>query len=567
MCRNCSSTGRECGGYEVGAARTDRAASRAILLPRQTAVLALAPQAVLPVLPNALSESELQAYDYFRSRAVYSLSGQFSSAVWRYLVLQISQQQQPTLHAAVAVGSLYRARRELVGSQRSAPIVSVPYQLALKQYGVAMAKLRTLIQTAPLGSEHDVAEITMVCCLLFVCFEMLQGDQRSVLFHLVKSLKIMREKCSRYFETTPSRRVIVLRPDSKTITDSLHDVLVRLDSDSTMFGRRQPYLHPTAIEPGMTGGSYVPDSFVTLDAAKTHLDRISSAAFELRGELIKIIERDMPFGEHGSEDWSKRYCIAYAKARRINLHDHPKLANLKAELLEAFKIWSTALENMRSRLQPGQNSAWTLLRIQHFYPWYITETFQDAAEQFCDLYEETFENTINLAEQYQTMTTAESKGFAFKLEPEILGTLYLIGTKSRKSSTRRKAIALLRESTTQEGLWNGQLHALFVSKFVQLEEDRTREFLGIDGEVDYIPEAVRFSDVMFRLDPESPGWGTLVCVREDDLFEDGVEVYQERFRAQITSGYCTPIVRGASCVYFKRPWERTVGLHEVTAAT
>lgn len=539
------------------------AVGQAVLLPRQkTAVQILAPKAMLSMLPNALSEPELQAFDYFRSRAVYALSGQFSSAVWRYLVLQISQQQRPTLHAAVAVGSLYRARSELVQTTRSSAIVSEPYQLALKQYGIAMAKLRTLIESAPPGSEHDVAETTMICCLLFVCFEMLQGDQRSVLFHLVKSLKILREKCTQFFETTPFRRTIVLRPDSKTITDSLHDVLVRLDSDSTMFGRRQPYLHPTALEAGVSSGIYVPDSFSTLDAAKTYLDRISSAAFELRGELIRIIEREMPFGDQRSEDWSKRYCIAYAKARRIKLQDRPELAALKSELLQAFKIWKAALDNMRSSLRPDQLTTWTLLRIQFFYPWYVTETFQDATEQLCDLYQDSFDNILTLAEQYQAMTTAESEGFAFKLEPEILGTLYLVGTKSRKSITRRKAITLLRRSTTQEGLWNGQLHALFVSKFLHLEEERTRQFLGIDGEVDYIPEPVRFSDVMFRLEPEFKGWASLVCVRQDDLLEGEIEVYQERFRAEITSGYCTPIVKGASCVYFKPPWEKTVGLEE-----
>lgn len=237
-CLKCSKSGRICQGYELPTANASKS-NPPLLLPRAAASPASSLNTmILPILPETLDILELRAFDFFRDHAAHSLSGHFSSSVFQYLVLQFSHRQPVVLRAAVAVGSMYRTR--LMATQSSfATINDCPlYNSALKQYNKAISNLSLYIGRSDEHGQTEKLIVVLVTCLLFVCFEMLHGDQAVVLSHLVTGLKILFERSKNQDPACPSKRIFTIQDSISDTVDTVSQVFVRLDADSTMFGRR-----------------------------------------------------------------------------------------------------------------------------------------------------------------------------------------------------------------------------------------------------------------------------------------------------------------------------------------
>lgn len=247
QCIKCLRIGRQCEGYELPSSNVDKA-NPPPLLPRAAALSrADFGSVTLHDFSRSLDGLELQAFDFFRKHAANSLAGHFSSTVFECLVLQVTHQQPVVLHAAVAVGSMYRAR--LMATQLSfATIHDCPfYNSALKQYNKAIAKLSCFISHTQDGNHTERLIVVLMTCLLFVCFEMLHGDQAVVLAHLVRGLKILFERTKIRDSACTSKRILTIGSSDQDTVDLVSQVFVRLDADSTMFGRR--YVLMTSIFP------------------------------------------------------------------------------------------------------------------------------------------------------------------------------------------------------------------------------------------------------------------------------------------------------------------------------
>lgn len=237
-CNKCLRGGRECGGYEVPQANTAKS-TPPVLLPRTTTGSRSSLKYLAPYdFSRTLDRLERESFDFFRDHAATSLSGHFSSTVFQYLVLQVTHKQPIVLHAAIAVGSMYRVR--VMAAQLSiAKIHDCPYYgSALKQYNKAISSLSDFIDTQG-GKDHfERLIVVLITCLLFVCFEMLHGDQAVVISHLVNGLKVLFERTAPRDSICTNKRILTIgRSESDTI-DTVSQVFVRLDADSTMFGRR-----------------------------------------------------------------------------------------------------------------------------------------------------------------------------------------------------------------------------------------------------------------------------------------------------------------------------------------
>lgn len=247
QCNKCLRIGRHCEGYELPLGNAEKSNAPA-LLPRAAAVSGTGFTSItLNDFSRSLDGLELQAFDFFRNHAANSLAGHFSSTVFEYLVLQVTHQQPVVLHAAVAVGSMYRAR--LIATQLSfATIHDCPfYSSALKQYNKAIAKLSCYIGGSQDGNPTERLIVVLMTCLLFVCFEMLHGDQAVVLAHLVRGLKILFERTKIRDSACTTKRILRIGSSDQDTVDVVSQVFVRLDADSTMFGRR--YALITSIFP------------------------------------------------------------------------------------------------------------------------------------------------------------------------------------------------------------------------------------------------------------------------------------------------------------------------------
>jgi hypothetical protein len=85
----------------------------------------------------------------------------------------------------------------------------------------------------------------------------------------------------------------------------------------------------------------------------------------------------------------------------------------------------------------------------------------------------------------------------FSMDLGIVGPLYVVASQCRDPGIRRRAIALLRSASIQEGVWNSFLTAKVAEKVVEIEEAGLANIRGCSD----VPEWCRIFDVHPTFDP------------------------------------------------------------------
>lgn len=301
-------------------------------------------------------------------------------------------------------------------------------------------------------------------------------------------------------------------------------------TDSCLRVIRAPYLCPRSYGRFLGPELDLPAAFSSLEEARAHLDTLTSITFGFRGELLKVVERELAFSTGNQTDWPRHYCTLHAAVRRLDLEANAELAGKKDKILAAFNSWSNSLSKMD---QSNRRQGLLMLKIQKFYPWFIMATLQDMRASRCDQYQEEFESIVRMVSEYILLNCANCPGFTFALEPGITASLYLVGIKCRDPSIRRDTIEILAKMKVQEGMWSRRLFATYCQRIMDLEETRAKDVLHIDGPVTHIPEEARFNDVVFGIDSAAPGVGRLICGRFAVEKDDVLEIIEDRFTIDV----------------------------------
>jgi hypothetical protein len=415
--------------------------------------------------------------------------------------------------------------------------------LALSQYNQAIADLRNYIERANEERSDTAVSVVLMACLLFVCFEMLQGNSGTVNAHLVKGLKLLSEhvgtKSIRSLHRRATTRTSTTQPD----INDLSEIFIRLDADSTMFRRRSPFIRSDTTK--LTPEIDIPSTFASVKEAKVHLDTLSSLAFMFRGELLKLSEQLLLTAHGVPSDWARHYCIAYAKARRLHPCHLPNLAHQRQMLLKALDRWSSSL----AAIETDNRRAIIHLQVAKFLPYFLVSTLQDTSELLCDRFEDQFQEIVDLAAEF-TNTSPNNPFETYKFVPEagILATLYIVGVKCRDPHIRRRAADLLKASKVQEGLWSGCIYGTCIKRLIDMEEGRARAAFGQDkdDEVTYVPQEARFSDVIIDTGMEDlPPFGRIICARFADEDGEELEVVEDVF--VLRDSAATNSLKGLCC--------------------
>jgi hypothetical protein len=114
-----------------------------------------------------------------------------------------------------------------------------------------------------------------------------------------------------------------------------------------------------------------------------------------------------------------------------------------------------------------------------------------------------FEQIVSLAESISGIDLSAKEVYqskpSFSLDFGIVGPLYDVAARCRDPVIRRRAIAVLRATARQEGIWDGALVAHVADRVVEIEESG----LGLVTNCKDVPDWARISEVIPVFDKEA----------------------------------------------------------------
>ncbi|KAL3455311.1 hypothetical protein BJX64DRAFT_272634 [Aspergillus heterothallicus] len=436
-CVQCQRSGRKCDGYD-NASQTQlrqRIADRHRPLDRDML------GADHRLLLRQETRTERRYVDFFYAQTSSAFSGFYDSKLWSYLIPQLGEHEPSIRHAMTAIGAIHSRiqNRRLIPEKEP----SIPSEtFVIEEYNKSIQGL-----TKSLASANTSLDLVLTTCCLFVCLEMLQGNQKAALDHIEGGLRIIQK--NEQFSSMNARQT--------ELYTELRSLFMRLNLQASFMGRLLiPLKHSSTdiVRPGTP--------FTTLSQARSHLDQLMLKA------LLFI-----------------RSVGIMREAR-----DPAEQAILEKEQ-EAFRLdftsWRWSLDKLLQKhgdsLTPSEICASLLLKIYYYTSLFWTLSVLCRSEDAFDDFITDFESVVSHAEQIVQITsstcpeipssdTSSRDDHVFSLEGEIIGPLYYAACKCRDPFIRRRAINVLRHYSKREGMWDAKLCAAVANLVCEVEESQ-----------------------------------------------------------------------------------------------
>ncbi|EFQ32067.1 hypothetical protein CGRA01v4_08331 [Colletotrichum graminicola] len=281
--------------------------------------------------------TERQYFEHWLAYRYRLGGGIFDEPLWSETVPRMSHQHASVRYAAMAVGGIAKALRQSLGPMSPAQMgANGPhYALALSYYGSAIREIRK--------AELDTGSLqaAIVCCLLFVCFEVLYGDRGAALSHIDNGKKMIDELLRRRREeeeeekSPPGRSVVGAEAVE---TDAIHvfqrliqqswscDVLRRRDRDDSEeprggedseSGQEDDYSERSWCSQDGSGGERaafheMPSSFATLPETHRWWDGCATTPISERDERVlrHMDEIEMADADGAGRRWDSEDALA-----------------------------------------------------------------------------------------------------------------------------------------------------------------------------------------------------------------------------------------------------------------
>lgn len=438
-CLRCAAANRTCEGYAV--------------LPRLIQN---------PYLPS-LNDEERRAFLYFTTRTVYEIFGEQDGESWTALFVQVGQSEVCIKHAITALASLHESAEPVnyfvLNRRTSQQVSSATEVLALKHYNEA---IRLLTQES-FNTELQ-PDITMILCILFICFEQMRNGDAACLVHLVAGLKLLRSWRACTNNYSKLRRFS--KSTSQLVNDGIAPVMQRL---RVQFGLCMDHRHTWEI----VGSSpclpppNIPFSFETLNAARISFDRTMNYVFTM-----------------------------------MECSGASRESKLCEDLVHILKRWKIALNNSKFSKEGDSLQICTckLLEIYYQVSVIIASTFQADCETAFDQFTSQFQFIVNLADdlisEWQARQTRYHSLFSFDIG--LTPPMFMVASRCRHPIIRRKAVKLIMQTSAYRGVWRDRYSGLCAQRIIDLEE---YSLIAAKGH-DFPPEQLRIRKVSADLQAE-----------------------------------------------------------------
>ncbi|OCL10853.1 hypothetical protein AOQ84DRAFT_438081 [Glonium stellatum] len=451
-CLKCSSTGRKCDGYTSHPGSNH---NTAIDTAHQTAttsdvglpmlLLGVQPHINLPPYRWNLTEPEKRSIHHFVHRSTKDLTGPFQTQVWGSYALSLCATSPAIQHAVIALSGFHE--------RFCSPITAVAsLQGCLQHYHKAVKRINSLMDEHNHKRNSTIQEI-VVACAIFICIEILIGNDVAALTHLEGGLGILRQIFSTETSSTS------LTPDPQVL--DLRGLFARLDLQALSFVGSRPSMEPLR--------------------APTPLPNPPASS------LYRVLRRAHHFLRTTAEP------LKYTD-------DIPSVAFQERELhLADLESWYQAFKSQRTYIKTPENIANLLVayhstRIKLLVCLGPFEIAYDACSTNFRAIVEAAD--CILASRLPSCLSGDTKYFT--LEASIIEPLYFTSLKCRHPQLRRRALSLLHRSG-KEGVWDGSVMAEIADFIISIEDGGTDDSQYISDEL-CVEESKRVHGTAVQID-------------------------------------------------------------------
>ncbi len=199
--------------------------------------------------------------------------------MWQSLVLQACETKTPLRHAVIALGALNTPSP----SRRPKGTVSPDRKFAFSEYGKAVSQIREMVASWKLGercSERDL-RTTLISCLLFTCFETLNGCSDAAIMQIYGGVRIIEEWQGEHVQNTDELTPVV-SPKPLIIEDELLHAFSRLELEAMTYRDfRASKIRKANPNWGRSVMERMPKQFTSLAEARVYLSVVIRRAMRL----------------------------------------------------------------------------------------------------------------------------------------------------------------------------------------------------------------------------------------------------------------------------------------------
>jgi hypothetical protein len=463
---------------------------------------------------------EKRALEFFRSRTSTELAGCMISELWSSFILQAAYHSSAIKHAVIGLGALHE------GFQRWDPTRSNSF--AVQQYSKAIRDVSNLRPSKP----NEALDVALLCCMLFAAFESLRGYYKSALTHIGSGMKLVtaRQNCHEY-EKQRSHSWRLIRPIFVCLDTQAMEVCDDLLCSSDMaFEKLDALILPntfTSIEEASNSftiyrnhvlrffqkyESLLNPEIIAEEAPKVRTEHVNFARYfqhwctvfneanfpehhpqvliiQMYMTVVKMIATLVPSPDETKWDASSKYFDLVVTLGEEFMHQRGSSQRITPLALDSTS-WSVNQSDLRDskRDRTGSNcSSCDRSTDSNYHP---NSTSSDTSITTSSFWNSELPELEAPNEQN------------FTLAHGIITPLYMVCTRCRDPSIRRRALRILQTCNRKEGIWDSTQSALVAKRVIQIEETAAGGFIS---EASQIPSHARIQELETTFGPGKPG--------------------------------------------------------------
>lgn len=438
------------------------------------------------------TEHDQRYFDIFCTRTAFEILPCFETDTLREILFQACVSTPSIRHAVVALGALDMTAEIMGGyqkldldEQKESP--HQHHQAALRQYATAIKEMRASAERG-----HQDLQITLLTCLVILCFEAWNGNSDLAVRQIQAGLQLI--EAWRTDLVLEQQRLGAISPSQEELVKTFS----KLDVQAISFAESTPERHALVLTSEHNLLSNMPPIFTSVPEATIYEQAILRQSMRFLASQVPLSKPTPPKRAFPVNAW---WGVTDPTAVSIQQNAMKNVTNWLSAfspLWHEMKAQHTPHADMISTSTsppPLFNAAVLKLHMQTVL---IAQVAICAStEMIFDAYIPTFSSIVSLSTYVLRILnrhdTPSSRKGKFSFDSHVIIPLHMVAHKCRDRKIRRQAIDLLVGNPRREGVWDSMLGGQIGAWAMSVEE----EFCGEGGGV---PEWARIHGVYFERD-------------------------------------------------------------------